>query len=206
MKKITLLYCWAIVLFVASCKEEQTPTPTPTPVAKPYVPECLQSGLPDLLVLNYNTIFSWKDGGVCGALDGKPWKNFARLYSEKDKAKFSLNFTNYNPIPLLAETSGIENIPLKKGKYNIGYPRPINEYRTSANKFTFWNDDLILDSFSIDTTKTNTIEVLSWDEQRGEVFGVFSIHYLTATAIEVGFPELGTPMTLKDCYFKATVK
>jgi hypothetical protein len=144
--------------------------------------------------------------------DGVEWKSFISAnFSDypkntKDKTTFQFKkFTSSIDYPVYNETSSIQNIPLSKGLYNI-IPRRFDgkdqDLICAASGIYYRNDDAIYQEYSLDPRKVNTLEVLKWNEDTKEIYGVIHANFVTSGVP----PEKGETIALKNCYFKAIVK
>jgi hypothetical protein len=206
MKKVLLTLCALIILIISACKKEKmlVIVNNETPI-----PECLKEGLPDLEIPQYKTKEIWKLGGACGSKDGIEWKSFVSASFNSSKDKFNLSFKKYDAIPVYIQTSSFENIPLKKGIYNIAkvnYDAKDKDLICSTFGFFYRHDDVILENLLLDPRQVNTLEVIKWDEQTNEIYGVYHVNFLTAAAVDSGQYNNGVPLAFRNCYFKAIVK
>ena len=212
MNKILTIFSVAILLFVAACNKEKTPI---VESKETPIPECLQKGLPDLEVSIYNTKAIWREGGACGLKDNVEWKSFISAsysdYSKIPKEFVKLNFKNFTPAPkpVYNETSSIDKIPLIKGVYTITKYTSDGKGSNlicSTSGLMYRNDDAVYERYELDVRKQNTLEILSWNEQANEVYGIYTAHYILAGAGGSGLEDWSPQIVVKNCYFKAIVK
>ena len=200
MKKY--IFSIIVLAFMAwNCKKETTkPIVTPEFVT----PECLtKEQLPDkqMLIDKYGI-----NGRVCGLLNDTIFKSYLSCYVNTKNKLLNFGINNYNSNNILIEDGSLAQIPAKKGIYNL--KRKDNTLTRPSSSYYYWgNDDVIYNNFALDTLKSNTLEILRWDETNKEVVGVFNVHYVESQFYETpGLAQWGIHLDFKDCYFRAKIK
>ena len=200
MKKY--IFSIIVVAFMAwNCKKETTkPIVTPDFVT----PECLtKEQLPDkqILIDKYNI-----NGQVCGLLNDTIFKSYLSCYSNAQNKLLDFSIKNFNSNNILIEAGLLADIPSKKGVYSL--KRTNNTIINPCSYDYDWrNDDVIYNNFALDTLKSNTLEIIRWDEANKEVLGVFNVHYVESQFYETpGLAQYGIHLDFKDCYFRAKIK
>lgn len=169
------LFVFSSVLLITGCQKEDEPT-----------------SLIDIIYDPGEQEF----GSALGEKNGKVWESSAQwVYNLTDSNLVNMSFVTYEAGTLYdREAVDIGFIPLRIGTHEAR-PFVINGRFTSSSVFFLGADgDAIISGLSLDSTRTNFIEIQSYDPASTNITGTFTMHYEQGGS---------TRLSYENCAFEA---
>ena len=122
-------------------------------------------------------------GSINACRNGKNWEASGAGYRYMEKKDlFQLDGATYTYDGVLSEGWGINQIPLKIGKYTVfRHPTGVGGFigKTTAGFTTIVSDgDVIGDTYRLDESHNNYVEVTTLDTIANKVAGCFELHFV----------------------------